>query len=157
MLKMILIKKTSVFLTLLSFSVLANAVEVVECEDENGSRGFFKNCPPGSTLISKKSFKTKRNEEEKNVNLSVTHYFTPNCGACEQVREFFQLRKIEIIEKNVNENIEIQGELTNLAGALRVTTVVIGEDIIQGFDRKGMLAILDKSGWKDPNKNQEEK
>lgn len=143
-------KKTFLLISLLFLSTMSYAVEVVECEDENGSRGFFKHCPPNMTIINKKSFNvSKKDKGIEQPTINVTHYYTPNCGACEQVKEFFMLRKIKIVEKNVNDNLELQAELSTLAKELRVPTVVIGEEVISGFNRKKMLEILDEAGWKE--------
>ena len=125
-------------------SMVANALQVHECENEEGNRGFYKYCPPGMILIGEKSFK-----EDKKAKLDVTHYSSNNCDGCDLVRDFFKLRKIEILEKNVDDNVELQGELRLLAGELRVPTVVIGEEVIVGFNRNKLLEMLAKAGWKD--------
>jgi len=124
------------------------AIQVVECEDEQGIRSFQKNCPPGSTIVSKKKYQGN-NKSAEQPKLDITHYFTKDCGACDQVRDFFKLRKIEIVEKNVNDDIKLQGELSLLVGELRVPTVVIGDEVIQGFNRDKMLETLKKAGFKE--------
>ncbi len=136
---------------LLFLPLLCNAVDVVECKDEQGNRGFFKHCPPDMTMIEKKTFNVSK-KEKKQISLNAVHYYAPNCGACDQVRDFFKLRKINLVEKNVNDNVELQAELSALAGELRVPTVVIGEEVISGFNRKKMLEVLNKAGWREEGK-----
>jgi len=52
-----------------------NAIQVHECEDEEGHRGFYKHCPPGMTLVGETSF-----EGDKKDKLKITHYSSNNSG-----------------------------------------------------------------------------
>jgi len=140
------------FITLFFVSLMCNAVDVVECKDENGNRGFFKHCPPNMEMIDKKTFNVGSKEkikEKKKTAIKVTHYYAPNCGVCEQVRDFFKSRDINVNEKNVSENQEVQGELSALTGELRIPTIVIGDAVMTGYDRIKLLDTLEKAGWKE--------
>lgn len=127
------------------------AVNIVECEDEVGNRSFQKVCPPGSTMIGEKTLHTGSGSDGKsqNVNIQATLYMIPDCEACDEIREFLGTRNISITEKNVNDSIELQTELTELTGALKVPTTVIGEEVMTGYSRSKFLSVLEAAGYKD--------
>lgn len=127
------------------------AVKIVECEDELGNRSFQKTCPADSTQVGEKNIKTGASSDSKtsNVNIQATLYVIPDCEACEEIKEFLGSRNISITEKNVNDNIELQTELTELTGALKVPTTVIGEEVLTGYSRSKFLSILEAAGYKD--------
>lgn len=134
---------------------VAAAVKVVECEDEQGNRTFESTCPPGTTLIEEKKIPTGEStpvtaeaEEKAATTLSGTPvlYYIPECEPCDEVREFFQLRQIAITEKNVNDDIEVQNELKELRGSLKVPATVIGEKVITGYNRSELIEALESAG-----------
>lgn len=127
------------------------AVNIVECEDEQGNRSFQKVCPPGSTTVGQKKIHTGSGSDGKsqNANIRATLYMIPDCEACDEIREFLDSRNISITEKNVNESIELQTELTDLTGALKVPTTVIGEEVLTGYSRSKFLSTLEAAGYSD--------
>lgn len=136
------------FISINSFA----AVKVVECEDELGNRSFQKVCPPESTQVGEKKLTTGADSESKSGNASniqATLYVIPDCEACDEIREFLGSRNISITEKNVNDNLELQKELTALSGSLKVPTTVIGEEILTGYSRSKFLSVLEAAGYKD--------
>ena len=146
------LNKISIFAIMVLFSSnLASAVNIVECVDEQGGRSFQKTCPPGSTQIGEKKLKTNKSNTEKtssnNVNIQATLYLIPDCEACDEIKEFLGTRNIGITEKDVNDNLELQNELTELAGALKVPTTIIGDEIITGYSRSKFLAALEAAGY----------
>jgi len=123
-----------------------SAVNIVECEDGQGERSFQKNCPPGSTEVGSKRISTgSSGKEGNNPVIKATLYAIPECGECDEVREFLQAKNVSITEKNADESIEIQNELTEISGDLKVPTVVIGEEVIIGYRRSEIEAILLKA------------
>jgi glutaredoxin len=139
---------------------ISAAVKVVECEDEQGNRSFQSACPPGSILVDEKKIPTgdipppplvrkSETDESGGANINATLYYIPECGPCDEVREFFQLRQVSITEKNVNENIEVQNELKELRGSLKVPATVIGEKVITGYNRSELIAALEAAGYKE--------
>ena len=132
---------------LVAFSLQGfSAVKVVECEDEQGGRSFQQNCPPGSTQVGSKKFSTGGSGKEGNSPVvKATLYAIPECGECDEVREFLQAKNVSISEKNADESIEIQNELTEISGDLKVPTIVIGEEVIIGYKRSEIEEILLKA------------
>lgn len=146
-------KTVSTFACVILMFTLAGssyAVSVYECEDEQGNRSFYDRCPPGTTAVNEKKFNVIPEKEASEI--SATLYLVPKCEACDLVREFFQLRKIALIEKNVNENIELQNELTEKTGELRVPVTVINDTVISGYDRSELINALKAAGYEDETK-----
>ena len=139
-----------IFFSLSSINAFA-AVKVVECEDEQGDRSFQKVCPPGTTQVGEKKLKTsaRANEENQNTDITATLYLIPDCEACDEIKEFLGARNISFTEKDVNEDIELQNELTNLTGSLKVPTTVIGDEVLTGYSRSKFLEALDAAGYKE--------
>jgi glutaredoxin len=137
-------------LSFTTFNIIA-AVNIVECEDEQGNRSFQKICPPESTQVGEKKLNTgaSLDNNNRNINIQAILYMIPDCEACDEIREFLGTRNISITEKNVNDNIELQNELTELTGALKVPTTVIGDEVLTGYSRSKFLSLLEAVGYKD--------
>ncbi len=136
--------------TLLSLFIAAPswAVKIYECEDERGNRSFESRCPPGTMPVQEKQYATgKKEDKSSNPDISATLYLIPDCGACDDVKEFLQSRNITITEKYVNDNFELQSELREKIGELKVPAVIIGEKSITGYDRNTLLNALTEAGY----------
>jgi len=136
-----------------SFNSFA-AVNIVECEDEEGNRSFQKTCPPNSTLVSEKRIATGKGTENSEsslsfINVNAILYTAPNCEACDEIKAYLTSRDISITEKDASENVEIQKELTELTGSLKVPTVVIGDKTITGYNRAELSSALKAAGYKE--------
>lgn len=134
-------------LSLATISAIA-AVNVVECEDVNGNRAFYKICPPDTKMIGEKKLSTGLNDEEKSsIDINATIYIIPDCDTCEEVMEFLQGRHISITKKIIDKNLELQTELTKLTGGLKVPTTVIGDSVVIGYNRAELKAALKENGY----------
>lgn len=137
--------------TLLSLTALPGwAVNIYECEDEQGNRTFERRCPPGTTPINQKSYKTKApgGGGTQKTNLNATLYVVPDCDTCDQVREFLSIRNISFTEKDVNDNVELQEELKDKTGGdLRVPVLVLGDKVLSGYNRTSLLNALADAGY----------
>lgn len=136
-----------------------SAVNIVECEDEEGNKSFQKVCPPGSTLVNQKRITTgsKAAAENKpvtfstsNSSVSATMYSIPECSPCDAVRELLQVKKISLNEINIEGDIIKQAELTKLNGSLNVPITLIGDKKLAGYNRTEILSALKAAGWEDP-------
>lgn len=139
------------FASLYSIHAFA-AVKIVECEDEAGNRSFQTTCPPGHTQLSEKKIKTGSDTDKaksKASNINATLYVIPDCEACDEIKEFLDNRNISYTEKNVNEDIELQKELTDLTGSLKVPTTVIGDEVLTGYSRSKFMDLLKKAGYEE--------
>lgn len=144
----VLTKTCLPLLLLITFNTGA-AVKIVECLDAEGNRSFQKTCPPGSTEVSAKSFRTGSSGGENKVDIRATLYLIPDCESCEQVKEFLRARDVSITVKDVDGNLELQNELTDIAGGLKVPTTILGDEVLTGYSRGSFLEALEKAGYKE--------
>ena len=143
-----------VFICLLAFictSVINSpswSVEIIECEDEEGNRTFEQHCPPGSKEVNTRTYSTSTADVSSTQSLSATLYVVPACDTCDQLREFLDIRKISVTEKNVSDNVELQEELKDKTGGdLRVPVLVIGDKVLSGYNRTSLLQALADAGY----------
>lgn len=129
----------------------AFAVSVYQCKDENGNLTFEKHCPPGTTQVDEKKLYTgKKEETTSSVDVSATLYSVPDCESCDEIRDFLKFRGISFTDKNVKDDIDLQNELKDVAGELKVPVLVIGEKVIKGYNRSEILAALKDAGYVEP-------
>jgi glutaredoxin len=144
------LSKVFLLISLLFSLQVSAAVKIVECEDESGNRSFQKTCPPGTTQVSEKQFRTgSKNNESQQSSIEAILYLIPDCETCEQVKEFLAARDIPVTEKNVNDNIELQNELTSLTGSLKVPTTIIGDETLTGYSRSSFMEALERAGYEE--------
>jgi type IV fimbrial biogenesis protein FimT len=80
--------------------------------------------------------------KDNKPDLKATLYVIPDCSECDEVREYLLSKDVSITEKNANESINIQNELTEISGSLKVPTIVIGDETIIGYKRSEIKKIL---------------
>lgn len=139
-----------ILLSVISFSGLC--VQIIECEDEEGNRTFAQHCPPGSEEVGKRQYSTSTPDAgaTTTASLSTTLYIVPDCDTCDQVREFLQIRDISVMEKDVSDNAELQEELKEKTGGdLRVPVLLIGAEVLSGYNRTALLQALNNAGYSE--------
>jgi glutaredoxin len=131
----------------------ATAVTIYECEDEQGNRTFQERCPPGTKPVQQKRYGSPAAPAPAGDEAAaaepagdVTLYRIPECETCDLVREYLAVRNIPYVEKSVHADVDLQLELKNVAGDLRVPATLIGEQIIFGYDRNALHRALVVSG-----------
>lgn len=140
----------------LLLSLQASAVSVYECEDEEGNRTFQERCPPGTTPIQEKKFLTGEKEKATStVDINATLYSVTECDSCQEIREFLTFRGISFTDKNVSDNLELQNELKDVAGELKVPVLVVGDTIVKGYNRTEILNALKGAGYVEPEQKPE--
>lgn len=147
---------TFIFLFLLCPSYASAAVDIVECEDEEGNRSFQLKCPPGSIEVSKRKIATGTGSTSTAQNrdlASVTLYSISDCGdPCDGVRDYLQNRQISFSEIDVSDDLELQEELDELTGGtgkLRVPTITVGDAVIVGYKRSELISALEAGGYSE--------
>ena len=139
----------SLLLYLVSFNVAA--VSIYECEDDDGNRTYEEHCPPGTSPVQEKKFYTGSSSAPASAtDISATLYSVPDCEPCAEIRDFLTARDVLLTEKNVNDNLDLQTELKDVAGELTVPITVIGEAVIKGYDRAALTNALTAVGYVDP-------
>lgn len=71
----------------------------------------------------------------------VVVYTTPACVYCQMVKAFLIKKGIKYEEKNVATDTKAREEMIKASGQMGVPVVVVGKDIVVGFD-KGTLEHL---------------
>ena len=72
----------------------------------------------------------------------VTIYSTPTCHFCQMAKEFLTEKKVEYAAYDVASDAEKRQEMIKLTGQLGVPVIVVGGDIMVGFDRAKLAAKL---------------
>ncbi len=77
---------------------------------------------------------------------ALTLYTIPGYDTCEQLREFLSIRKLQVTEKNVADDVNLQNELKDLAEELQVPVLLVGSKVLTGYNRTAPLQALTESG-----------
>ena len=74
--------------------------------------------------------------------MKVKIYTTTTCPYCHMVMEFFKENKVEYEEVNVQEDSDAAKEMVEKSGQMGVPVIMIGDEIIVGFDKEKLKAAL---------------
>ena len=142
-----------VIVTTILVASKASASQIHECEDELGARTFQKHCPPGSTSLSVKKYNVKNLAGTTAANLpSLVLYSIPKCDMCDNMRNDLAEKNITFTEKNIKDNGELQQQLkAKTGGDLRVPVLLIGEEVVAGYDAEKLKTALQASGYISPS------
>lgn len=72
----------------------------------------------------------------------VTIYSTPTCHFCKLAKDFFAEKNIEYTGYDVSSDAAKREEMIKMTGQLGVPVIVVGGDIMVGFDRAKLAAKL---------------
>lgn len=73
---------------------------------------------------------------------NVTIYTTPTCHFCQLAKEFFAEKNVQYTAYDVTQDAEKREEMIQMTGQLGVPVIVIGDDIMVGFDREKVAGKL---------------
>lgn len=73
----------------------------------------------------------------------VTIYSTPTCHFCQMAKEFFTEKGVQFTNYDVSQDAAKREEMIKMTGQLGVPVIVIGGDVMVGFDRN---RLADKLG-----------
>ena len=76
------------------------------------------------------------------MNKHVTIYSTPTCHFCHMAKEFFTEKNVAYTAYDVASDAEKRQEMIKLTGQLGGPVIVVGGDIMVGFDRQKLAAKL---------------
>lgn len=63
-------------------------------------------------------------------------YTTPTCPYCKQAKEYFKENKIDYEEADVANDSDKAQEMIDKSGQMGVPVIVIGDEVIVGFDKE---------------------
>ena len=72
----------------------------------------------------------------------ITIYSTPSCHFCHMAKDYFKEKNVEFEDFNVAENLEKRKEMLEKSGQMGVPVIVIGNDLIVGFNKPKIMQIL---------------
>lgn len=70
-------------------------------------------------------------------------YTQNDCPPCKIVKMFLSEFGFSYKEKNINENEQSRQELSEIYNSFSTPTIVIGEEVITGFDLERLKKVLD--------------
>lgn len=72
----------------------------------------------------------------------VVIYSTPTCHFCHMAKDYFNDKGVKYTDYNVMEDLEKRQEMVQKSGQMGVPVIVIGNEIIIGFDQPRINLLL---------------
>ncbi len=72
----------------------------------------------------------------------VTIYSTPTCHFCHMAKEFFKANNVAYTEHDVAKDLEKRKEMVEKSGQMGVPVIVIGDELIVGFNKSKIAQLL---------------
>ncbi|MDI6800019.1 MAG: Uxx-star family glutaredoxin-like (seleno)protein [Actinomycetota bacterium] len=69
-------------------------------------------------------------------------YSTPTCPYCVQVKEYLKTRGIEFEDFGVASDADARSEMVEKSGQMGVPVIVVGDEIVVGFDRSRLDTLI---------------
>lgn len=78
--------------------------------------------------------------------VNVVLYSIETCDACDLVRKILEDQRVAFQEKNAEDDVEVQDEIREVAGTLSVPVLVIGDEVLTGYNKRMVLNELEDAG-----------
>lgn len=72
----------------------------------------------------------------------VTVYSIPTCKYCKSVKKLLDELKVKYHDVDVSEDLDAQREMIEKSGQVGVPVVVIGDEVLVGYDRRKLKKIF---------------
>jgi len=69
-------------------------------------------------------------------------YSTPTCSYCHMAKDFFKKNNVGYDDFDVAVNLEKRKEMVEKSGQMGVPVILIGDEIIVGFDKAKISSLL---------------
>ncbi len=73
---------------------------------------------------------------------TVAIYSTPTCHFCQMSKEFFAEHGIEYVNYDVSKDLQRRQEMFEITSQMGVPVIVIGDDVVIGFDKEKLSELL---------------
>ena len=73
---------------------------------------------------------------------TVTIYSTPSCHFCHMAKDFFKENNVAFQDFNVAEDMVKRQEMVTKSGQLGVPVIIIGNNLIVGFNKPKIAELL---------------
>jgi glutaredoxin 3 len=74
--------------------------------------------------------------------MNVTIYSTPTCVYCKMAKEFFKKNNVAYEEFNVATDMKARQDMVNASHQLGVPVIKVDDQVIVGFDKETLVAVL---------------
>ncbi len=81
-------------------------------------------------------------EPQKTQQKTVAIYSTPTCHFCQMSKEFFAEHGIEYTNYDVSKDLQRRQEMFEITNQMGVPVIVIGDDVVIGFDKEKLSELL---------------
>ena len=78
------------------------------------------------------------NTEQKLVEI----YSTPTCHFCHMAKDWFTEKGVNFVDHDVSVDAEKRRQIMEITGQMGVPVIIIGEDVIIGFNQSKLEEIL---------------
>ncbi len=78
--------------------------------------------------------------------MNVAVYTTPTCPYCHHVKDFLDKRGVKYTEHDVSVDRAAADEMVRKSGQMGVPVVIVGDQVIVGFDRKRLEKVFADAG-----------
>lgn len=82
--------------------------------------------------------------------MDIIVYTTPTCPYCYQVKDFLSRRGIQFVEKDVAADPLASQEMYHVSGQRGVPVIVIGDQVVVGYDQRRLMMLLDEDKSRKP-------
>jgi glutaredoxin-like YruB-family protein len=79
---------------------------------------------------------------EEKILEKATVYTQPDCPTCTVVKAFLKEYKVEYDEKDIKKDKRARNELIKKYQSYSTPTVVVGEEVVTGFDLEKLKSVL---------------
>jgi len=146
----------ALILMMLVATALPAAAQLYRWTDESGKTHFGDTPPRGARNVQKQK-KPAAGGGAETAGLPfalqqamktspVTLYTTPGCEGCGEARKLLNARGIPFKEVSVNSEAQL-AELKNAVGSNSVPAMIVGSNILKGFEEGQYHAALDGAGY----------
>ena len=81
-------------------------------------------------------------DKRKLIMKNVTIYSTPTCHFCHMAKDFFKANNVAFTDYNVATDLEKRKEMVQKSGQMGVPVIIIGDDLIVGFNQPQIAKLL---------------
>jgi glutaredoxin 3 len=74
---------------------------------------------------------------------TVKIYSTPTCHFCALAKEFFKENNVQFENLDVSTDLNARTEMVEQSGQMGVPVIIIGDDLIVGFNKPKVAELLD--------------
>ena len=132
------------------------AANLYKWVDSDGNITYQDEPPPSDVDYEKQVFSEPVSALESEVSAAIEEaarlnpvslYTIPACEVCDLVRLYLEKNTIPFVEKNVQSSVALQQELDEKTGQLSVPTLLVGDEVLDGYSKNAIKKTLAEKGY----------